>query len=167
VAGNSSEQVVTVDINNLDEVEPTINSGASASVLESAGANALVYRALVDDTADISAGVTFSLSVDSDAALIIHSGTGEVTLSDTPDSATKSSYSFTVIADDGVNQSQKAVTLTVVDEDLEAPVFTSPVMVAVDENIGENQVIYTAIATDESVVEYSLLEGSDAELAID
>jgi hypothetical protein len=158
-AGNASAaQSVTLDINNLDEVAPTITSGDSAAVLESSGADALVYRALADDSADVSAGVTFSLSEDSDTALSINAETGEVTLTDEPDFAVKPSYSFTVIADDGVNQSQKAVSLSVVDEDLEAPVFTSPAMLAIDENFGENQVIYTAITNDESLVDYSLAD---------
>jgi hypothetical protein len=156
VAGKASEQVVSVAINNLDEVAPTITSGDSASVLESSGASALVYRALVDDTADISDGVTFSLSTDSDSALSIDALTGEVTLTDVPNVDVQDSYTFTVIADDGVNQSQKSVTLSVVDEDLEAPVFTSSATVAIDENIGENQVIYTAVTDDESLVTYSL-----------
>jgi hypothetical protein len=167
-AGNASAaQSVTLDINNLDEVAPTITSGDSAAVLESSGADALVYRALADDSADVSAGVTFSLSEDSDEALSIDAVTGEVTLTDEPDFAAKPSYAFTVIADDGVQQSQKAVTLSVVDEDLEAPVFTSPASTAVDENIGENQVIYTAITEDESLVNYSLSEDSDDALSID
>jgi hypothetical protein len=156
VAGKASEQVVSVAINNLDEVAPTITSGDSASVLESSGASALVYRALVDDTADISDVVTFSLSTDSDSALSIDALTGEVTLTDVPNVDVQDSYTFTVIADDGVNQSQKSVTLSVVDEDLEAPVFTSSATVAIDENIGENQVIYTAVTDDESLVTYSL-----------
>jgi hypothetical protein len=167
VAGNASDQVVSVAINNLDEVAPTITSGETAAVLESSGADTVVYRALVDDTADISEGVTFSLAEGSDPALSIDVTTGEVTLTDEPDFAIKPSYSFTVIADDGVNQSQKAVTLSVVDEDLEAPVFTSSATVAIDENIGEKQVIYTAVTEDESLVTYSLSEDSDTDLSID
>jgi hypothetical protein len=165
-AGNVTEQVVSVAINNLDEVAPTITSGETAAVLESSGADTVVYRALVDDTADISEGVTFSLAEGHDPALTIDPETGEVTLTDEPDFATKPSYSFTVIADDGVNQSQKAVVLSVVDEDLEAPVFTSSAAVAIDENIGENQVIYTAITEDESLVTYSLSEDRDTDLSI-
>jgi hypothetical protein len=165
VAGNASEQVVNVAINNLDEVAPTITSGETASVFESSGAGALVYRAIMNDAADISAGVTFTLSEGHDPALSINNVTGEVTLADEPDFATKPSYSFTVIADDGVNESQKAVVLSVVDEDLEAPVFTSSAAVAIDENIGENQVIYTAVTEDESLVTYSLSD-NDTDLSV-
>ena len=126
----------------------------------------MVYRAIINDAADISAGVTFTLSEGHDPALSINNVTGEVTLADEPDFATKPSYSFTVIADDGVNESQKAVVLSVVDEDLEAPVFTSSATVAIDENIGENQVIYTAVTEDESLVTYSLSEDSVTDLSI-
>jgi hypothetical protein len=164
-AGNKSVQVVSVAINNLDEVAPTITSGDSAAVLESSGADTVVYRALVDDTADISADVTFTLSEGHDPALSIDEVTGEVTLTDVPDAEIQEIYLFTVIADDGVNQSQKAVVLSVVDEDLEAPVFTSSAAVAIDENIGENQVIYTAVTEDESLVTYSLSD-NDTDLSI-
>jgi acyl-coenzyme A thioesterase PaaI-like protein len=166
VAGNSSEQLVSVAINNLDEIAPSITSGDTAVVFEDSSAGALVYRALVDDAADISAGVTFSLSTDSDSALIIDELTGEVILNEEPDFASQPNYSFTVIADDGVNQSQKAVTLSIVDVDEEAPVFTSLAAVAIDENIGENQIIYTAVTEDQSLVNYSLSEDSDASLNI-
>jgi hypothetical protein len=165
-AGNASEKLVSLAINNLDEVAPTITSGETAAVLESSGADTVVYRALVDDTADISEGVIFSLAEGYDPALTIDVVTGEVTLADEPD-IQKSPYSFTVIADDGVNQSQKAVTLSVVVEDLEAPVFTSSAAVAIDENIGETQVIYTAVTEDESLVTYSLSEDRDSVFSID
>ncbi|MDA7744374.1 cadherin repeat domain-containing protein, partial [Porticoccaceae bacterium] len=164
-AGNlSAVQAVTLEINNLDEVAPEIISVDDPEVLEGILADEVVYRALADDSADVSAGVTFSLSEDSDTALSINAETGEVTLTDF---AVKPSYSFTVIADDGVRQSQKAVTLAVVEQDLEDPVFISSTSVTVDENIGENQVIYTAITDDVSVVNYSLSEDSDAALSID
>src|SRR5947207_1261519 len=63
----------------------------------------MVDTAPSTDTADISAGVTFSLG-GADAALFsIDSGTGAVTLTGNPNFEGKSSYSFTVLADDGVN----------------------------------------------------------------
>jgi hypothetical protein len=167
-SGNASaEQSVTLGVINLDEVAPTITSGDSVSVLETAEANTVVYVATAIDTDDISAGVSFSLSNDSDTALTINSETGEVTLTDKPDFAVKPSYSFTVIANDGVNQSQIAVTLSVVDKDLEAPVFTSSATKAIDENIGANQVVYTAVATDDFVITYSLDADTNNGLSID
>ena len=166
-AGNQDEKQLTLNINNLDELAPTFNSLVNASVLESTPSGSIVYRTLVDDSADTSAGVNFSLSEDSDEALSINSETGEVTLNEVLDYAAQSIYNFTVIADDGVNQSQQAVTLSVIDQDLEPPEFTSATTGDIDENIGENQVIYTALTNDESIVTYSLTEDSDSNLIID
>ena len=83
VAGNSSDaQSVTLNINNLDEVSATITSGDSAGAIdENSGAGSVIYTATADDSLDTSAGVTFSLSDDSDAALSIDASTGAVTVS--------------------------------------------------------------------------------------
>jgi hypothetical protein len=160
-AGNKSQQTLTLDINNLDEVAPIITSAETASVVETKPPGSVVYQTQVDDSADTSAGITFALSDDSDPKLVIDPVTGAVTLQDDPvyDPDELNTYSFTVIADDAVYQTEKAVTLYVIDADEESPEFTSNPTGAIDENIGENQVIYTAVTEDESVVTYSLGEG--------
>ncbi|MDP2613894.1 cadherin repeat domain-containing protein, partial [Oceanobacter sp. 2_MG-2023] len=67
-AGNFTNQAVTLAVNNLDEAAPTITSGDTATAIdENSGAGQVVYTAVADDSADISDGVTFSLSGD-DAA---------------------------------------------------------------------------------------------------
>ncbi|MDG2018809.1 MAG: cadherin repeat domain-containing protein, partial [Porticoccaceae bacterium] len=166
-AGNQDEQALSLNINNLDELAPVFNSLVNASVLESAPSGSLVYRTLVDDSADTSAGVTFSLTGDSDSALSINDQTGEVTLNEALDFIEQSSYSFTVVATDAAgNQSQLPVTLSVIDQDLEPPEFTSATTGSIDENSGDSQVIYTALTNDESIVSYSLTEDSDANLTI-
>src|SRR6185369_17063248 len=98
-------------INNLDEVAPTITSTATPSVNENVGAGHVVYTATADDSADISAGVFFSLKQVGDfGSFSIDAATGEVTLIDNPDAETKASYSFTVQAVDFANNiSEKAV----------------------------------------------------------
>ena len=119
-AGNDTTQTVTLAINNLDEVAPTITSGELATAIaENSGAGQVVYDANATDTADISAGVTFSLKpIDDFAAFSINPSTGEVTLTGNPDYETQSSYSFTVLADDGINPpTEKAVSLQVGDVD--------------------------------------------------
>ena len=69
-AGNASDQVVTVAVNNLDEVAPTITSADIADAVdENSGAGQVIYTATADDSADVSGGVTFSLAAGSDAAL--------------------------------------------------------------------------------------------------
>jgi hypothetical protein len=174
VAGNATQQVVNVAINNLDEVAPVINSGDTASAIdENTGASQVIYTATASDSLDISAGVTFSLSSGSDAALSIDSATGAVTLSTDPDHETQSQYSFTVIASDGVNADvEQLVTLDINNLDEIAPTITSgATATAINENTGASQVIYTATASDSldisAGVTFSLSSGSDVALSID
>ncbi|MDB3926439.1 cadherin repeat domain-containing protein, partial [Porticoccaceae bacterium] len=125
VAGNASQQTVSVAVNNVDEAAPVFQSSTTASVLESETAGVAVYQVQVDDSSDISNGVTYSLSgVDAQSFNIDQAG--KISIIDDPEAAVKPSYSFTVIASDGVNQSQLTVTLSVETEpDTVAPVFTS------------------------------------------
>ena len=62
-AGKASEHAVTLAINNLDEVAPTITSGATATAInENSGAGQVVYTVTSTDTGDISTGrLTYSL----------------------------------------------------------------------------------------------------------
>ncbi|WP_133152241.1 cadherin repeat domain-containing protein, partial [Vibrio sp. 10N.261.46.F12] len=72
----STPQAVTITVNDLDEVAPTITSGGTGSVDENAATSTVVYTATADDSADISGGVTFSLQ-GTDAALFdINASTG-------------------------------------------------------------------------------------------
>ncbi|MFY9993694.1 MAG: cadherin domain-containing protein, partial [Leclercia sp.] len=173
-ANNASERAVTLDINNLDEVAPTITSGTTATAInENSGAGQVIYTATATDTADISHGVTFSLKGDSDAGLTIDSQTGEVTLIGNPDFESKAIYNFTVVATDAANNaSERAVTLGINNLDEVAPTITSgATATAINENSGAGQVIYTATATDtgdiSNGVTFSLKAGSDADLTID
>jgi nucleoid-associated protein YgaU len=168
------EQSVTLDINNLDEIAPTLTSGATATAInENTGADTVIYTAIADDSLDISAGVTFSLTGDSDPALSMDSLTGEVTLSADADYETQSQYSFTVVASDGVNGDvEQSVTLDINDLDEVAPSITSgDTAVAINENTGADTVIYTAIADDSldisAGVTFSLTGDSDPTLSID
>jgi hypothetical protein len=170
-AGNTSEQSVSLSINDMDEIAPTITSDVAISIEENSGAGQAVYTATATDDADISAGVSFSLAEGSDSALSIDADTGVVTLANDPDQESQSEYNFTVVASDGVNQSTQAVTLTVGDLDEAAPEITSGDAVQIDENSGAGQVVYTATADDSADVSdgvtYSLAAGSDAALSID
>ncbi|MDP2613891.1 cadherin repeat domain-containing protein, partial [Oceanobacter sp. 2_MG-2023] len=162
-AGNHTDQTVTLAVNNLDEVAPTITSGATATAIdENSGASSVIYTATVDDSADISDGVIFSLSGDDAAYFSIDASTGEVTLLADADYETKSSYSFTVIATDGAGHfTDQTVTLAVNNLDEVGPVFTSGTLAdAIDENSGASSVIYTATTNDATAV-YSL-SGADA-----
>ena len=114
-ASNASEKLVALAITNLDEVAPTITSGATATAInENSGAAQVVYTVTSTDTADISAGVSYSLGGTDAGLFSISSSTGAVTLSANPNFEAKSSYSFTVLASDGVNTAtEKAVSLAI------------------------------------------------------
>ena len=160
-AGNESEQAVSLDINDVDEIAPIITSGETATAIdENSGANQVVYTVTAtDDNA-----VTYSLSGDDASLFTIDSTTGEVTLTADPDYETQSSYSFSVVAtDEAGNESEQAVSLDINNiEDETAPIITSgTTATAIDENSGANQVVYTVVATDDNSVTYSL-SGDDA-----
>jgi hypothetical protein len=167
VAGNASDQVVTIAVNNLDEVSATITSGDSAgSIDENSGAGSVIYTATADDSLDTSAGVTFSLSDDSDATLSIDASTGAVTLASDADYEGQTSYSFTVVASDGVTTDvEQPVTLTVNNLDEAAPTVTSTDAVIVVEGTGAGQVVYNASADDSGDtsdgVSYSLVDNTN------
>ncbi|MDG0979998.1 MAG: cadherin domain-containing protein, partial [Halieaceae bacterium] len=174
VAGNKSERAVTLSINNVDEVAPTITSGATAQAIdENSGAGQVIYTAVADDTADISGGVTFSLADGSDAGVTVNAQTGEVTLTGNPDHETQSSYTFTVVAKDAAGlETEQEVTLDINDLDESAPTITSgATAAALDENSAADSVVYTATSTDDGDIStgattYSLGEGSDQAITI-
>ena len=181
-AGNASSQTVTLAVNNLDEVAPTITSGTTATAInENSGAGQVIYTATATDSGDISGGVTFSLKAGSDAGLTINPTTGAVTLTGNPDFESKSSYSFTVVATDAAgNASDRTVTLGINNLDEVAPSFTTgnssdsfaTATVSVAENTATSTAIYTAQAFDNDAadggehVTYSLIDadnGADAQ----
>ena len=181
-AGNASSQTVTLAVNNLDEVAPTITSGTTATAInENSGAGQVIYTATATDSGDISGGVTFSLKAGSDAGLTIDPTTGAVTLTGNPDFESKSSYSFTVVATDAAgNASDRTVALGINNLDEVAPSFTTgnssdsfaTATVSVAENTATSTAIYTAQAFDNDAadggehVTYSLIDadnGADAQ----
>ncbi len=166
---NTGEQNVSLDINNLDEVAPTITSGTSASLDENAGENPLVYTATSTDVDDITAGITsYSLKEVADyASFMIDAGSGEISLNGNPDYETTSDYNFTVVATDAAaNSSEQAVSLSINNIDEVAPSITSGAVAALDENSGVNRLVYTATSTDSEDVatgstRYSLQAADD------
>jgi hypothetical protein len=166
-AGNFTETTQTINVTNVDEVPPTITSGTTGSVAENAPTSTVIYTATAIDT-DFAPGtqaVTYSLSGDDAALLNIDASTGVVTLKNSADFETKSSYSFTVTATDALGNAStpQSVIVNVTDVDEVAPVFTSGTTGSVAENAPTSTVIYTATATDASAVTYSL-SGDDAAL---
>ncbi|WP_133151209.1 cadherin repeat domain-containing protein, partial [Vibrio sp. 10N.261.45.A1] len=113
----STPQAVTITVNDLDEVAPTITSGSTASnLIENSPVSTVVYTATADDSSDISGGLTWSISGPDAALLDINSSTGEVTLKAEADYESKSSYNFDVVATDtALNSDSQSVTLNIDD----------------------------------------------------
>ncbi|MGB0445620.1 MAG: cadherin domain-containing protein, partial [Porticoccaceae bacterium] len=110
---NSPERPVTLTINNLDEVAPTIISGDSADVIdENTGSGQIIYTAEAIDSGDISEGITYSLAAGSDAGLSIDSATGDVSLVADADYEVQAQYSFAVIATDAAGNASTAKSVT-------------------------------------------------------
>ncbi|MCX8520640.1 MAG: cadherin domain-containing protein [Rhodoferax sp.] len=154
--GNKLVRDITVNVSNVDELAPTINSGSTATAItENAGAGQLVYTVIATDTdfaPALAGSITYSLKANAgdDSAFSISSSTGAVTLTANPDFESKASYSFTVIATDAAGRStEKPVTLAISNVDEQAPTITSSsAATAIAENSGAGQVVYTATVTD-------------------
>jgi hypothetical protein len=167
--GNTDAKALTLQINNVDEVAPTITSGTTvAAIDENSGAGQLIYTATATDDQDTSAGVTFSLEGTDASAFTIGSASGEVRLTANPDYETKSSYSFKVKATDAADNSAETsnLVLNIVNKDEVAPTITSgTTATSIQENSGVEQVIYTTTATDNQDTSAGVtfaLSGTDA-----
>ncbi|MHC5112346.1 MAG: beta strand repeat-containing protein, partial [Planctomycetota bacterium] len=150
-AANSSQVDLTLAVNNLDEQSPNITSSSTPSVDENVGAGTIVHTVVADDSADISAGVTYSITGGADAGqFTIDSSTGELTLLANPDFEGQASYTVDVAADDGVTAPDtQTITLSVNDKDETAPniaALASPY--AFIENTDASTVVFTVSATD-------------------
>ena len=173
VSSNNRNASGTSVINNLDDAAPTITSGSDAGTVDENGAAQVVYTATADDSGDISGGVTFSLSDDSDSAFSIDAASGEVTFAGGADYETQSEYNFAVVATDAAGNASEAqsVTLSISNLDEVAPTITSGSDAgSVDEN-GAAEVVYTATADDSGDISggvtFSLSDDSDSAFSID
>jgi hypothetical protein len=161
-AGNATEQAVSLAINNLDEVAPTITSAATAAAIdENSGVGQVVYTVTSDDSGDISGGVTYGLGAGGDeGAFSINPTTGAVTLTGNPDYEGQSSYSFTVVATDAAgNHSEQAVSLAINNVN-EAPTASATNSVTTNEDTASVAIAMGATDVDGDTLTYSIKPGS-------
>jgi hypothetical protein len=149
---NAAEQAVTVNVIDINDGVPVITSATTGTVAENAATSTVIYTATRTD-ADVTAAfrnVSYSIKplVGDAARVTIHPATGAVTLVASADFETKKSYLFTVVASDGINRAEKAVTVSVTDLNDNAPVIASAAVGSVTENAATSTVIYTATRTD-------------------
>ena len=149
VGNASAGKTVTFSITNVDEVVPTITSGATGTILvENSGAGQTVYTIAADanDGGTIS---SYAIGGTDVALLAVNPTTGVVNLTADPDYETKSSYSFTVTASDADGTSAAtAVTFSITDVvENTAPVISSVTITPNSPNVGDTLTV-SATASD-------------------
>ena len=152
---NSVTQLVSVSITDVDDVAPEFTSLGTFSALENQTSIGSVSATDGDSTS-----IIFSIS---EGDLEITSA-GLLSFKVAPDYEAKGTYTATVTASDGTNETSQSITVSVTDMDDEAPVFTSPVLF----NVAENQTaIGTVAATDadsgNGLIRFTV-SGSDLEI---
>ena len=148
---NSTEQVIAVAVTNVNDIAPVITSNTTFSSDENQTAIGTV-------TATDAEGDSITFAVSGNDLAITQAGV--LTFITEPDYETKTSYSATVTASDGVNATGQAVTISINNLNDNAPVITSANSTSVLE--GATSVItVTATDADGDSISYSI-GGSDA-----
>ena len=152
---NTTDQQVTITINNLNDNAPTFTSNASFSADENQTTIGTVTATDADDD-----NITYSISGTDASSLTINSSSGILAFKSAPDYETKSSYSVTVTASDGENSDSQNLTVTINNLNDNAPTFTSNASFSADEN---QTAVGTVTATDADgdIISYSV-SGTDA-----
>jgi VCBS repeat-containing protein len=147
--GGTDIQTISLTVTNLNDNAPVFSSGTNSSFAENGGGAA--YDGDATD-ADNLGPLTYSIS-GADAALFdIDAATGEVTFLAPPDFENPldadgdNVYDIVVTASDGTQSTNRAVAITVTNQNDNAPVFTS----GTDASFAENATgtVYDANATD-------------------
>jgi Ca2+-binding RTX toxin-like protein len=164
---NTSHQVsksITLQVIDADDEAPVFTSAADVSVAEGVSAVITVAATAQDGTG----AVTYALQSAGDSDLFtIDPQSGELSFKEAPDFETEpTSYSVTVIANDGSNQSSQTVTVTVTDVN-EAPtsVVLANEVVAIfeDANVTDGVKVADIVVADDALGSLAyVLNGSDA-----
>ncbi|MDB2450468.1 cadherin repeat domain-containing protein, partial [Pseudomonadales bacterium] len=136
---NSSTMDVAVYVRNVDDVAPKFISSSNFDVREGNELGMNFGSVVVSDidTDDISliqfsvSGSDFSINTESN---LLNRAYGYLALLSPVDYETKSSYTATVTASDGINASSQDITVYIEDADDEAPIITSPLNFTIPEN---------------------------------
>ena len=144
---NQLTENITIDITNLNDNPTNFTSSAAFSANE----NQSSIGAVVATDADTQS-LTYSIS----GSELSITSVGVLSFVDTPDYEAKTSYSATVTASDGVNSGSQDISVSVIDVNDNAPVFTSETTF----NIAENQLdigsVTTTDADDGNTITYSV-----------
>ena len=145
---NSSSQSISVTINDLNESPKIVSS--SLSVNENSTSIGSISAS--DPEGDT---ITYSISGTDASSISVNSSSGALTFNTAPDYETKTSYSITASVTDGTNSASEGITISIVNLDDTAPVFSSGTSYSVAElqkSIGTVQ----ASDVDSSNISFSL-----------
>lgn len=156
--GGADTQLITVTVTDADEFDVgpiSDTNGVADSVAENAAAGTGVGVTAYADDADGSDTVTYGLDDDADGRFEINSTTGVITVRDNTllDYETQTTHNVTVRATstDGSSATQ-AFTITLLDENDNAPVITPGQTFNVAEDATNGTSVGTAVATDVDTV---------------
>jgi len=167
------QQTITVSVQDINDNAPIFSSAATVSVNENS-TTVITVQATDSDTVGITAQYTIIGGADA-AKFSIVLGSGVLTFDTAPDfevptdAGTDNSYILDVRAFDGTNNTDQTITVTVLDLNDNAPVYSSGNAVNVNEGL---TTVLSVTTTDADVVgsgpTYSLSGGADVgEFSID
>jgi hypothetical protein len=144
---------ITINITNVNDVAPVFTSGDTFSAAENQTAIGTVTA--TDAEGD---GIAYSIS---GSEIVVNASSGILTFVSAPDYETKTTYTATVTASDGVNSTTQDITINITNVNDVAPLFLSlPSSISVYENTLNVFQIKTFNAGGEKIT-YSL-SGTDA-----
>ncbi len=158
--GHQMEQSISINIEDVNEFAPLFIGSYTVSVDENLE-NAITLNAFDDDSSD---NVTFSLKVGADADLM--NILENVVKFDTPaDYENKQSYSFSVIATDGLHEVEQAVVININNIAESVPTLGITPTLSVDEDASTDTLLGMVVisdAGDSAIASYRLSgEGSE------
>ena len=157
---------IAIDINNLNDTNPVIQSSINISVDENISST--VYTLTATD-ADNLASLTYTISGGADAALF-NLTSGALTFLTPPDfespgdANNDNNYELTIEVSDGLNVSSSSLTVTVDNTNDNVPLISSATSVSVDENLLNTGYLLQSTDADGDALIDSISGGIDANL---
>ena len=160
------QKTIAIDINNLNDTNPVIQSSINVSVDENISST--VYTLTATD-ADNLASLTYSITGGADAALF-NLTSGALTFLTPPDfespgdANNDNNYELTIEVSDGLNISSSSLTITVDNTNDNVPLISSATSVSVDENLLNTGYLLQSTDADGDALIDSISGGIDANL---
>ncbi|GET27458.1 cellulosome anchoring protein [Prolixibacter sp. NT017] len=155
-ANTSSAENVTINLNDVNDVIPVVDTGQSFSIAENSANGTVVGTATASD-GDVSSTTFQNWTISSSTvagAFAIDASTGQITVANSTalDRETVETITLGLTVGDGVNTSAaQDVTITLTDVNDVTPVITASQVFNVDEGSANATVVGTVAATDQDV----------------